>query len=170
MNLMHCDPITLRLYLADTDGEETRVEEAEFEVDSSLEHAVECWLDEYNTDSAGDDQEFEIDDRDVIEYDDDFPNPQRFTDLDEYGEHVEKVVEHGPAYTARWEDRGDFDFDDEYNGCWDSEEEFVEQLYTDCYEIPDHLQHYIDWEKLTRDFMMDYDSYYIDGEYHIFRA
>jgi hypothetical protein len=43
-------------------------------------------------------------------------------------------------------------------------------MYEDCFEIPDHLQGYIDWEKLTRDVLMDYDSYYVGGEYHIFRA
>ena len=53
--------------------------------------------------------------------------------------------------------------EDRYHGCHDSEEEFAEQLYADCYEVPEHLQYYIDYEKIARDLFMDgYIS--IDGE------
>lgn len=165
MKLSDCDPISIRFYLL-CDGE-TRTVEDGFEVTSSLESDIECWLEDYNTEFDGD---WVIDDRDVYEYDSDFPIPSAFVDLNDYGKHVENIVEYGPAYKARYEDRGEFDWDDEYCGCWESESDYVEQLYNDCYEIPDHLAPYIDWEKLTRDVMMDYDSYYIDGEYHIFRA
>lgn len=166
--MSECDPIRIRFYLCgESDSADHRVEDADFEVNSDLESDIEQWLDDFNTDNETD---YEIDDRDVLEFDDDYPHPFDFTDLNEYGALVEKIVEYGPAYKARWEDRGDFDWDDEYCGCWESEEEYCQQLYEDCYEIPDHLQGYIDWEKLTRDIMMDHDSYYVGGEYHIFRA
>lgn len=160
--------ITLKLYLAsEADCADVRIEYADFEPNSNLSGDIDCWLDDFN---AEHDSDFEIGDKEVSEFDDGYPDPDRCSDLDEYGALVEKIDEYGPAYLARWDDRGDFDWDDEYNGCWDSEEEFIQQMYEDCYEIPDHLQAYIDWEKLTRDFMMDYDSYYVNGEYHIFRA
>lgn len=92
-------------------------------------------------------------------------------DLDDWGEYCESVEEYGEAFILRNED-----IDDcvdkygltNYEGCWASGEEFVQSFYSECFEIPDHLEFYIDWEKLTRDAMMDYSSYEGDDGYHIF--
>ena len=50
-------------------------------------------------------------------------------------------------------------FEEAYQGEWDSEEDFAENLAEDTMEIPEHLQYYIDYEKLARDlFINDYFS------------
>lgn len=165
--ILSCNPLEIKLTLSNDD--DTRDEIIQVEVDDSIESFIDDWIDDYN-DEHEDEEDFELDSHEVVYYDTDFANPDDFGSLNEYGEYIGKCLEHGEAYVLRYEDVGDFDFDDSYNGCWDSEKEFVEQLYTDCYEIPGPLQCYIDWEKLTRDVMMDYDSYEINGEYHIFRA
>ena len=90
--------------------------------------------------------------------------------LNEY-ESVEKVVElaqlieeHGEAFAGYAEWVGlDYatseDFEEAYSGEWDSEEEFAEDLMGQCYEVPKHLESYIDYEKFARDlFISDYFS------------
>lgn len=57
-----------------------------------------------------------------------------------------------------------------YQGHFDSEEEFATQLYQECYEIPPHLEFYIDYKAVARDlFINDYFS--LDGKsgVHVFR-
>ncbi|MFA9389337.1 MAG: antirestriction protein ArdA [Prolixibacteraceae bacterium] len=50
--------------------------------------------------------------------------------------------------------------EESYNGEFDSDEDFAEQLLTDCGEIPENLPSYIyiDWERTARDIMYDYSS------------
>lgn len=57
------------------------------------------------------------------------------------------------------------DFEESYQGKWDSDEDFVQQLLEDCGDLPKDLPPYIyiDWERTARDVMMDYsedDGYY----------
>jgi antirestriction protein len=92
-----------------------------------------------------------------------------FDDLDDWAEYCDLVDEHGEAFVLRNNDWNGHEDLKDYNGCWASEEEFVRDLYESCYEIPDFLQFYIDWEKVARDAMMDYSSYEGDDGYHIFR-
>lgn len=54
---------------------------------------------------------------------------------------------------------------DAHQGQWGSFEEFVEQLYEVNYDIPSHLQGYIDWKAVARDLRCDY--FEVNG--HIFR-
>jgi len=92
-----------------------------------------------------------------------------FDNLDDWGEYCDLVEEHGEAFVLRNNDWNGHEDLDNYNGCWRSEEEFARHCYEECYLIPDHLQFYIDWEKVARDMMMDYSSYEGDDGYHIFR-
>ncbi|GGD03537.1 antirestriction protein ArdA [Pyruvatibacter mobilis] len=57
-----------------------------------------------------------------------------------------------------------------YRGTYDSLAEFAEELTEDTSEIPDHLQYYIDWDKMGRDMEIggDITSVNIGGELHIF--
>lgn len=52
-------------------------------------------------------------------------------------------------------------FDEAYQGKWHSESEFCEQLFYDINEIPDHLASYIDYKKVTSDYM--YEHTFVDG-------
>ncbi len=54
-------------------------------------------------------------------------------------------------------------YEEAYQGEWDSEEDFAEDLASETMEIPEHLRFYIDYEKFARDlFINDYFS--ADGE------
>jgi hypothetical protein len=163
-------------------GGETQTETNEFDVNAGLVYDcdtfAEEWIEEQNTQIAEElgrnvlpigEESWELDGYTVEEFDDDFADPANFDDLDEYAEYVEKCEEHGEGYRLRYDDIGEFDFHDDYNGCWNSTEEFAQQLYRDCYDIPDHLDNYIDWESVTRDVMMDYSVYEGREGYHIFR-
>jgi hypothetical protein len=50
------------------------------------------------------------------------------------------------------------DIDECYNGAWDSDEDFVQDLLESTGDLPSDLPHYIhiDWESTARDIMMDY--------------
>lgn len=52
-------------------------------------------------------------------------------------------------------------FDESYQGEFDSDEDFVQQLLEDTGDIPANLPNYIfiDWERTARDVMQDYSEY-----------
>lgn len=78
------------------------------------------------------------------------------------------ITKHGEPFTVWLLDKGGVDeVDDEsedefienYHGEQDSEVQYAENLMTDCYEIPDFLESYINWDKWARDlFLSDYWS------------
>lgn len=57
-----------------------------------------------------------------------------------------------------------------YQGEYDSEEDFARQFFQDCYDIPDYLTFYIDYEAIARDlFVCDYISFRVNCMTHVFR-
>ena len=101
--------------------------------------------------------------------------------LDEY-ESIETIVaivnfikEHEEAGMAILEYNGcDLDeaknYMEEYCGVFNSEEDFARELMNDCYEIPDYLICYIDYEAFARDlFCSDYFSIEKGYKLHVFR-
>ena len=90
-------------------------------------------------------------------------------DLDSFAEDCE---EYGEAFELRYFDLGGIDrrdFEDQYQGCFDSTECFARDLVDNCYEVPEHLKFYINYESWARDLMMDYSAYEGDAGVHIFR-
>lgn len=114
-------------------------------------------------------EENECNSWEIYGWEGEYPDPVDFDNLDEYAEIVDKIDEHGEAYYLRWQDIGDFDFDDQYNGCYDSEAEFAQRLYDDCYGCDNTLYCYVDWDHYARDLMMDYSCYEGSEGLHIFR-
>jgi len=63
------------------------------------------------------------------------------------------------------------DFQECYAGNWDemwsdTRRNFAENLFDEIYEVPENIQHYIDYEKFTNDLFMS-DYWEVDG--HVFR-
>jgi len=93
------------------------------------------------------------------------PEYMSIENVAEYGRLIDK---HGEAVIAfagyiGSEHATEECFEDAYQGEWDSEEDFAENLADETMEIPEHLQFYIDYEKLARDlFINDYFS--VKGE------
>jgi len=84
-------------------------------------------------------------------------------------------VEHGELGAAILEYvGGDIDdarrmLDECYQGEYKSEEDFTVSLAEEIMTIPDHLVHYIDYERMTRDwFINDYFSIEINHKAHVF--
>jgi antirestriction protein len=48
------------------------------------------------------------------------------------------------------------EFRDAYAGEWSSLEEYAEESFRECYDIPEYLDYYIDWGKVARD--LDYSG------------
>jgi hypothetical protein len=59
------------------------------------------------------------------------------------------------AYCGHWE-----------SDCWSSMRNYAYVIFTECNEIPEHLEHYIDWAAVERDFDMEHWEY----EGHIYRS
>lgn len=60
-----------------------------------------------------------------------------------------------------------------YHGCFASLAEYAEQLTSDTSQVPEHLQYYIDYERMARDWEMSGDIYSIEtahDEIHIFSS
>jgi antirestriction protein len=56
-------------------------------------------------------------------------------------------------------------------GRSNSREDFAEELFGECYEIPRHLEPYIDWTRVARDLECDgYTFVWVRGEYFVFRC
>ncbi len=74
------------------------------------------------------------------------------------------IEEHGEAYAAYANNVGvdyatEEGFEESYQGEWDSEEAFAENLADETMDIPERLAFYFDYEKFARDlFMCDYYS------------
>ena len=75
----------------------------------------------------------------------------------------------GAGYDVGEKDADDLvrDFQDEYQGQYDDEEDFAYQIVEECYDLPEFAKTYFDYEKFARDlFMCDY--WFNDG--FVFRA
>ena len=131
-------------------------------------------LEELNEDREEDDEEIECEGYEVSDTDLDHACQEDWTafdDLDEFADYCDLVDQYGEAYCLRRDDCGDgFDFDDEYNGCWSSFEEFAENFFDDCMECPDSLKSYIDYEKFASELSYDYTEYEGYEGVHVFRS
>ena len=96
--------------------------------------------------------------------------------IEDVAMHAEMIEKHGAAWGA-WVATGDEAseslFEEHYNGEWNSEQEFAENLAEDCGMVPDAsenpLLRYIDWEAWTRDlFMGDYWSARVGSTVYVF--
>ncbi|XOV77470.1 MAG: antirestriction protein ArdA [Aestuariibacter sp.] len=61
--------------------------------------------------------------------------------------------------------------DDGYHGCYESLADYAQQVTEDCTTIPQHLQYYIDYESMARDWDMSGDIFTIElvhDELHVF--
>jgi antirestriction protein len=87
-----------------------------------------------------------------------------YPDIDELAEVGRLIEEHGDAYAAYadnvgWDDATEENFQECYNGEWDSEESFAENLFDDLYlaDVPAFAANYIDYAAFARDlFCGDY--------------
>lgn len=99
---------------------------------------------------------------------------EEYTDLETISEMAEIIEEHGDlgaeliAYHGNCPDLAKSALDG-YCGEYDSEKDYAQQLMNDCYEVPEYLQYYIDYDKFARDLFLT-DNYSIDirGKYHVF--
>lgn len=155
------------------EGDSRHHDESFDPADSSLKSMIEERRDDLLTDLNEDcEDEWVFDDYDIDCFDDEWADPADFSDLDEYGVYAENIEEFGEAFHLRYEDLGETtktDFQDSYNGCWGSAEEFVQNMLEDSGDmnVPSYVT--IDWERTTRDIMMDYTEYDGDKGTHIFR-
>ena len=90
----------------------------------------------------------------------------QYAPIDEVARLGALVEEHGQAFAAYAAHTGQADateegFQDHYQGHWDSEKAFGEEMFDECYldEVPESVRPYIDYEKFARDlFINDYFS------------
>lgn len=91
-----------------------------------------------------------------------------YESIESVAEMAAMIAEHGEAWAKFAEYEGiEYAtlerFEEAYQGEWDSEEAFAENLAGETMEIPQHLENYIDYEKLARDMFIN-DYYSADGE------
>jgi len=90
-----------------------------------------------------------------------------YESIEDVARYARLIEEHGEAFGAyAGHIGGDYateeGFLEAFQGEWDSEEAFAENLAEETMEIPEHLRFYMDYEKFARDlFMGDYFS--VDG-------
>ena len=89
--------------------------------------------------------------------------------FDRIQEYASLDVEKREAYEAYLENRNGTleDFEERYCSYWQYPEDFAEELFRDCYDIPKYLEFYIDWSAVWRDLRMGGDYEEVGG--YIFR-
>jgi antirestriction protein len=99
-----------------------------------------------------------------------------YTGLQTISELAEFLSEHGDLGASVYEYAHDLDdakrlLEESYHGEFDSEEDFA-YYWThevDCREIPEHLQNYIDYQAMARDFFTnDFHSFEVNHKVHVF--
>lgn len=100
---------------------------------------------------------------------------QEYSGIDEVAEMAAFIAEHGALggglinYLNDLESARDA-LEDQYRGCYDSVEDFAEELTSETTEILENLIYYIDYEKLARDLEIN-DVFTIEtghSEVHVF--
>ncbi len=101
---------------------------------------------------------------------------EEYTGLDTVVAIVEIVKEHGElgaeiiAYHGNCLDDAKTALEN-YCGEYDNEADYAEQLMNDCYDVPEHLQFYINYDKFAHDlFINDNYSVYVHGKCHVFNS
>ena len=90
-----------------------------------------------------------------------FPNMGENPDLEKVIEVAELVEEQGFEKINSFlevfsiEDLGYFE--DSYCGHWNNFQEYAQDYFDNCYEVPEHLENYIDYEKFANDLNYDYN-------------
>lgn len=95
--------------------------------------------------------------------------------LEEVSQIADFLVEHGEVASALLSYFQNLDDAkralDEYCGTYGSARDFAEEMMQECYEIPDYLQEYIDYDAFGRDlFISDYLALTSDrgGDVYVF--
>jgi antirestriction protein len=97
-------------------------------------------------------------------------------DLEELTELADLTQKHGVAYALYADNVGlscanKDGFQDSYQGYYESEEAFAEEISEGLGDIPSHLQPYISWERYASDlFCGDYYSLQDQGITYVFRS
>ena len=101
---------------------------------------------------------------------------EEYTPLSEVADIVEAIegADNADALLAYADYLGDFqeavsNFEDAYNGEWDSEQAFAEDFVESCYTLEDPLAMYFDYEAFARDLFMDYTSLDAPSGIYVFR-
>lgn len=149
-----------------SNGDQEEKREETFWATSGVKNDIDTWVEEA-LEELGDG--WSLDSCDITEWDDDYGDPYDFDDLDEYAQFVEKVEEYGEAYRLRYEDIGENDFEDQYQGCYKDEADFAESISDELSDIPDWVRPHIDWDSVACDIMYNYSSYDGSEGCHIFR-
>ncbi|MFO9584319.1 antirestriction protein ArdA [Legionella pneumophila serogroup 1] len=97
---------------------------------------------------------------------------EAISNIVEYASFIKEHGELGLAILCNYSmDDAKTMLEDNYQGCYDSEVDFAEQLFDECYahQLPDSLICYFDYESFARDlFISDYCSVKSDGHVYIF--
>ncbi|NSY32258.1 antirestriction protein ArdA [Pseudoalteromonas sp. JC28] len=87
------------------------------------------------------------------------------TFIDEHGPLAAKLLEHYDLDQAKTA------LEDNYHGCYSSLADYAEQFTSDTSEVPQHLQAYIDYERMAQDWEMSGDIFTVEtahDEVHVF--
>ncbi|HBG62150.1 MAG: hypothetical protein A2Y03_00490 [Omnitrophica WOR_2 bacterium GWF2_38_59] len=93
-----------------------------------------------------------------------------YESIEDVAEYARLIAEHGAAYAAYANNVGvdyatEEGFEESYQGEWDSEEAFAENLADEIMDIPERLSYYFDYGKFAHELFMG-DYYSVDNDNH----
>lgn len=102
----------------------------------------------------------ELEDALECHLEDGFPEDE-FDDLDRL-EMLREVNSDGESATDEWTDGATLILEDDF-------EDYAREFFEDCYNIPDFIINYIDWESVASDMQMDYTTIEYNGDTYYVR-
>lgn len=101
---------------------------------------------------------------------------EEYTSLDSIAELVSFIEDHGQLGASVYSYAHDLNdarrlLEECYHGEFDSEEDFAYYWTHEvsCHEVPEHIQHYIDYKTMARDFFIsDFFSIEVNRKVHVF--
>ncbi len=103
---------------------------------------------------------------------------EEYTGIDEVAALAAFVAAHGALGAEVYNHYGDLDealqaLEERYCGVFESVAAFMEQHASDTSDVPQHIQYYIDWERMARDAELSGDIFTLQtawNEVHVFWA
>lgn len=103
-----------------------------------------------------------------------------YPDLETVAMHARMIDQHGDAWFAYcdWQDtayQSEDDFEEKFQGEYDSPADYAEQLIEDCYDlrdVPDIIKYHIDYDCIANDMRLGGDNYFAQrgGVTYVFDA
>lgn len=98
---------------------------------------------------------------------------REYESIDDVATIARGIREHGKAFPALLNYLDDLQeametMEEGYHGEWSSLEEYVEDYYRSCHEVPESLEYYVDWAAMARDMRLNGEVFSVECDRRVY--